>query len=228
MFTGLHIYAEFTAAGFELYLQPMSRYKNIVFDLGGVILNLDLQRTSDAFRNLGFADFDSVYGQLKQSDVFDRFDKGHLSENDFRNALAAHLPETVTASEIDSAWNAMLLDLPAARIRFLESIKNTHRIFLLSNTNEIHVRAFEAYLEQAFGFSNFEHIFEKVYYSCRIGLRKPDREIFDFVLAENNLHPGETLFIDDSPQHVEGARLTGITGYWLRDGKTITENDVYQ
>jgi putative hydrolase of the HAD superfamily len=206
----------------------MNRYRNIVFDLGGVILNLDLQRTSDAFRKLGFADFDNVYGQLKQSDVFDRFDKGHISENDFRRALAEHLPETVTAAEIDSAWNAMLLDLPAERIRFLETINKTHRIFLLSNTNEIHVRAFEAYLQQAFGFSNFNHIFEKAYYSCRIGLRKPDREIFDFVLAENNLQPAETLFIDDSPQHVEGARKAGITGFWIRDGKSITENDIYQ
>lgn len=206
----------------------MSRYRNIVFDLGGVILNLDMQRTSDAFRQLGFADFDRVYGQLKQSDLFDRFDKGHISENDFRRALAAGLPETVTAAQIDAAWNAMLLDLPEERIRFLENIKKTHRIFLLSNTNEIHVRAFEAYLQQAFGFSNFDHIFEKAYYSCRIGMRKPDREIFDFVLAENNLEPAETLFIDDSPQHVEGAQKAGITGRWLRNGMRITENDIYQ
>lgn len=206
----------------------MSRYRNIIFDLGGVILNLDMQRTSDAFRQLGFADFDRVYGQLKQSDLFDRFDKGHISENDFRRALAAGLPETVTAAQIDAAWNAMLLDLPEERIRFLENIKKTHRIFLLSNTNEIHVRAFEAYLQQAFGFNNFDHIFEKAYYSCRIGMRKPDREIFDFVLAENNLEPAETLFIDDSPQHIEGAQKAGITGRWLRNGMRITENDIYQ
>lgn len=206
----------------------MSRFKNIVFDLGGVILNLDLQRTSDAFRQLGFENFDNVYGQLRQSDVFDRFDKGHISENEFRNALAAHLPEHVTHRDIDNAWNAMLLDLPEERIRFLETIKNSHRIFLLSNTNEIHVRAFSAYLERTFGFGDFNHLFEKAYYSCRIGMRKPDREIFDFVLAENNLLPDETLFIDDSPQHVEGARMAGINGCWLQSGRSITENDLYQ
>ena len=206
----------------------MTRYKNIIYDLGGVILNLDLQRTANAFRNLGFENFDDVYGQLKQSAIFDRFDKGLITENDFRNALAVHLPAGTLHTEIDNAWNAMLLDLPEERIRFLEEIKNTHRIFLLSNTNEIHVKAFSTYLKQTFGFSDFNHIFQTVYYSCRIGMRKPDREVFDWVLSQNQLKASETLFIDDSPQHVEGALQAGIGGLWLRNGISITDPDIYQ
>ena len=96
-----------------------------------------------------------------------------------------------------------------------------YRLFLLSNTNEIHIKAFSAYLKKAYGFSDFSDYFENWYYSCRIGKRKPDQEIFEFVLSENGLIPSETLFIDDSPQHIEGAKKTGIHAYRLSPGEEI-------
>ena len=109
----------------------------------------------------------------------------------------------------------MLLDLPPARLDLLKKMKNTHRTFLLSNTNEIHIQCFSKSLQQQIGVSDLSDYFEKVYLSYEINLRKPDVEIFKYVLDNNRLNPAETLFIDDSPQHIEGAKKLGIHTYWL-------------
>ncbi|HET6992090.1 MAG TPA: HAD family phosphatase [Bacteroidia bacterium] len=195
--------------------------RNIIFDLGGVLLNLGMEKTSRAFRDLGMKDFDAHFTQAKQSGVFDAFDCGKISPAEFRSSLKKHLPETVTDGQIDFAWNAMLLDLPPERLELLQSLGKKYRLFLLSNTNEIHVAAFSAYLENTFGKSDFSDYFEKWYYSCRIGMRKPNAEIFDFVLRENKLEANETLFIDDSPQHLTGANLCGINSLLLNPGENI-------
>lgn len=194
--------------------------RNIIFDLGGVLLNLDMKKTRDAFIELGMPDFDEHFTQAKQSGMFDLFDCGKISPGEFRAELKKYLPEA-SDEKIDRAWNAMLQDLPPERLELLKLLSQKYRLFLLSNTNEIHVAAFSAYLERTFGFSDFADYFEQWYYSCRIGKRKPGAEIFEFVLAENKLLPEETLFIDDSPQHVEGAIRTGIKGILLEQGKTI-------
>ena len=110
----------------------------------------------------------------------------------------------------------MLLAIPEERLTFIKALAKKYRLFLLSNTNEIHVTAFSAYMQNTFGFSDFSGHFEKAYYSCRIGKRKPDAEAFLHVLEENNLRAEETLFIDDSKQHVEGAAKDGIHARWLR------------
>lgn len=195
--------------------------RNIIFDLGGVIINLDLEATARAFRALGMTDFDFHYSQAKQSGLFDDFDCGRIAPQEFRNGLKKHLPEGTSDNAIDSAWNAMLLDVPEERLNVLNSLKGKYRLFLLSNTNEIHVSAFSAALEKTYGFADFSSYFENWYYSCRIGKRKPDADAFLHVLEENQLLPEETVFIDDSRQHVEGAIRTGIRGEWLRSGEEI-------
>lgn len=197
--------------------------QNIIFDLGGVLLNLDMEKTRSAFLNLGMRNFDALYSQSKQSGLFDLFDCGKISEQEFRFALKKQLPEQVRDEEIDFAWNAMLLDLPAERLDLLSSLGKKYRLFLLSNTNEIHVSAFSKYLNSTFGIIDFSPYFENWYYSCRIGKRKPNADAFEQVLQENNLHPSETLFIDDSIQHVEGANKIGIKGIFLAPGKTILD-----
>jgi epoxide hydrolase-like predicted phosphatase len=197
--------------------------KNIIFDLGGVLLNLDPEKTSKAFCDLGMQDFDRHYSQAKQSGAFDDFDCGRISPDEFRSVLKKQLPETVTDEQVDEAWNAMLLDLPVERLELLEKLGKKYRLFLLSNTNEIHVSSFSTYLEKTFGKKDFSDYFEQWYYSCRIGMRKPDAEIFEFVLRENKLNAEETIFIDDSSQHVEGAKKAGIRGILLEKGKTILE-----
>lgn len=199
--------------------------RNIIFDLGGVLINLDMEATAKAFRALGMTDFDAHYSQAKQSGLFDAFDKGQITPQEFREGMKPFLPAGTTDAQIDAAWNAMLLDLPGERLALLRELRKKYRLFLLSNTNEIHVTAFSASLQQAHeGFTDFSDYFDRWYYSCRIGKRKPDAEAFLHVLEENDLLAEETLFIDDSKQHVEGALQTGIRAALLdvHGGEEIT------
>lgn len=200
----------------------MGEIKNIVFDLGGVIINLDIPRTISEFNKLSTKPFESIYTQLQQSPIFDLFDKGQISESDFFLQLKDHLKEGVTDTQMKEAWNAMLLDFPIHRLQLLSALKSNYRVFLLSNTNETHIAQLESDLYKKHGYRNLEPFFEKVYYSCRIGMRKPDSEIFEFVLNQNNLNAHETIFIDDSPQHVAGAIKTGIQSYLLPRDKDVS------
>jgi putative hydrolase of the HAD superfamily len=201
----------------------VSEIKNIIFDLGGVIINLDIPRTISEFNKLSLKPFESIYTQLQQSPIFDLFDKGQISESDFFLQLKDHLKEGVTEEQMINAWNAMLLDFPIHRLQLLSALKSNYRIFLLSNTNETHIAQLESDLYKEHGYVNLEPFFEKVYYSCRIGMRKPDSEIFEFVLNQNNLKAAETVFVDDSPQHIAGAIKTGIQSYLLSKDKDVSD-----
>lgn len=199
------------------------KIKNIIFDLGVVILDVDYNLAADAFKKLGIPHFDELYSKKKQGSFFDDFETGHLSNEAFREEIRKHIPHSVTDSQIDEAWNAMLLTVPETTFELLESIGKQKRIFLLSNTNRIHIDAFSKIIDQQYGFQKFENLFEKTYYSCNIGMRKPNAEIFDFVVRENNLLVSETLFIDDSPQHVEGARNYGLTALHLQNNSKVED-----
>jgi putative hydrolase of the HAD superfamily len=199
-------------------LQPI---RNIIFDLGGVLINIDYQRTAKAFRKLGLNNFEEIYSQAKQEKLFDMLETGHLHEDHFREELMRNLPSGINHSDVDNAWNAMLLDFPLSRLEFIYKLRNNYRIFLLSNTNIIHVNAFLMLADEQVGKTRFENAFEKIYYSCDIGLRKPDPSIFELVLQENNLRASETLFVDDSPQHIDGAKLSGIQAELLLPGESI-------
>ena len=201
----------------------MSEIKNIIFDLGGVIINLDPNKTISEFNKLSKTPFEAIYTQLQQNIIFDLFDKGHISENDFFNELVTATQTTATTQEIKQAWNAMLLDFPAHRLELLKKLKPRYRLILLSNTNETHITEFENTLFKTHHLKNLESFFEKVYYSCRMGMRKPDTTIFERVLLENQLNANETIFIDDSPQHIEGALKVGIKAYFLHKEKEVEE-----
>lgn len=193
----------------------MQKFEAIIFDLGGVIIDLSYQRTAAAFVELGLKNFDDIYSKAKQSNLFDDFEKGIMSEVGFRSELKRHLPQNTTVTQIDHAWNAMLLDIPVQRVEFIKQVGAKYRIFLLSNTNRIHVKAFTKMADEILGANNFLSIFEKSYLSCEMGMRKPDAEIFEKVLSDNNLDRSKTLFIDDSIQHVEGALKIGLKGELL-------------
>lgn len=197
--------------------------KNIIFDLGGVIINIDYHLTIDAFKKIGFDDFDSVFSQAQQLGVFDLLDKGLVSHEDFRSYIRNISGKPLTNNQIDGAWNAMLLDFPIKRLKLLESIKQQYRTFLLSNTNQIHCDVYTKDLQNTYGVKDLSHFFEKVYLSHEIHMRKPDSEAFMLILNENNLKPEETLFIDDTEQHIEGAKKVGIITHYLRlkDGEAI-------
>lgn len=197
----------------------MSKINTIIFDLGGVIINLDTAATIAEFNKLSNKPFENIYTQLQQTPLFDLFDKGLIGEPEFFNGLKVAMEAEPGDDLMLQAWNAMLLDFPLHRLELLKALKSKYRLFLLSNTNETHVREFEASLLKSQGYQNLEPFFEKVYYSCRMGMRKPDREIFDYVLKENQLVPEETLFIDDTLHHIEGALKTGIQAHLLPKGK---------
>jgi glucose-1-phosphatase len=189
--------------------------KNIIFDLGGVLLNLDYNETIKSFKDLGMKNFEEFFTQVKQTDLFDRMDMGKATPEEFRDELRRISGFDMSDAMIDKAWNAMLLDFPQHKLPMLEQIRNNYRIFLLSNTNAIHYPAYSRYLQDAHGYENLGKIFEKEYISYEIGLRKPDPEIYYYVMAQNNLLPHETLFFDDTPGHVEGARKAGLHAYWI-------------
>jgi len=197
--------------------------KNLLLDLGVVIFDVDYNRTSSSFKELGLSNFDDIYSKIKQDNFFDRFETGEMPEAEFRQTVRSHIPHEVTDEQIDNAWNAMLIGISQSTLELLEDLGKKKRIFLLSNTNIIHIKAFSKIIEKQYGFKKFENLFEKTYYSCNIGLRKPDVRIFDYVVKENQLNIPETLFIDDSPQHVEGARKYGLAALHLHTGTNLHE-----
>ena len=195
----------------------------IVFDLGGVILNIDYDLTARAFDKLGFNTFGKSYSQIGQNPLFDAFEKGQITATDFRIQLQELGQFKASDQAIDDAWNAMLLDLPGERLELLLELGNRYALCLLSNTNIIHITEISNYLTRRFGMNDLSSVFQKEYLSFEMGMRKPDTEIFERVLEENKLNPAKTLFIDDSIQHIEGAKKCGLQTHLLQKNETILD-----
>lgn len=205
----------------------LGRVDNIIFDLGGVIVNIDYMKTQQHFEDLGLTSFGEVYSQAAQSGLFDLYEKGLMDSDTFRSRLRQLAPEfKVSDKDLDAAWNAMILDLPSARLEVLYSLKSKVRTFLLSNTNEIHIDCFHNQLKVEHGKDNLSDYFEKVYYSYEVQLRKPDKEIFQHVINKNSLAVKRTLFIDDTIRHIESARSLGLE--CLHIGSDITLDTLYE
>jgi len=197
--------------------------KNIIFDLGGVILHIDYLLTEKAFIDLGCKNFGAIYSQASQTTLFDDFETGRIDETAFFYKLKNLGGLDVSYKEIRDAWNAMLIELPEANYRLLQKLKYKYKLFLLSNTNQTHIKAFTKLVEKVCPIEEFEGLFEKVYYSSRMGLKKPSTSPFLKILLENQLSADETLFIDDSVQHVKGASKTGIQAHLLPKGKSVEQ-----
>lgn len=189
-------------------------------------MNIDYQLTEQAFTNLGIKDFGALYSQLKQTTLFDDLETGNISGQEFVKALQQKTEIPLSEQQIRDAWNAMLLDFPLRRLQILQQLRLYHDLVLLSNTNEIHEAAFTTSLKDTHGVL-LPAFFDKVYYSHKIGMRKPSPEVFRHILDENGFEPIHTLFIDDSPQHIEGAKTLGIQTIYLEKGMTI-EKDVFK
>ncbi len=201
--------------------------KHIIFDLGGVLLNIDYNLTEKAFIDAGIKNFPELYGQLQQSDLFDKWEMGLMGRDEFISTLQKISDTPLTEEQILHAWNAMLLDFPVRRLQILQQLRLYYDLFLLSNTNEIHEESFNNILMRAHGFPNIGVFFDKVYLSHRVGMRKPNADIFQRILDDNDLKPEQTLFIDDSPQHIVTAKQLGIQTIFLEKGMTI-EKDVFK
>lgn len=201
----------------------MQGIKHIIFDLGGVILNIDYNRTARAFEALGVEDFGKHYSQIHASSLFEDLETGRVTEAEFVHKLQSVLPEGVTESQIIDAWNAMLLDYPVARLQLLQQLRNHYDLFLLSNTNAIHLAAFNKILEKERGIPSLAAFFDKSYYSHLMGCRKPEPEAWQMVLDQNGLKPEQTLFIDDTLANVEAAKALGIRTIHLQAPATILD-----
>jgi HAD superfamily hydrolase (TIGR01509 family) len=206
-----------------LCIMDTTGIKHLIFDLGGVILNLDYQKTTQAFEALGLVDFPLMYSQASQNGLFDDYEKGLRSTPNFINALLDYLPTGTTANQVVAAWNAMILDFPPENLALLQRLKADYRLFLLSNTNDIHIQAVNRALQKVSAEKSLHPYFEKVYFSCEVHLRKPDAAIFELVCHENGLEMSETLFIDDSEQHIIGARALGLHTHFLTKATRITD-----
>lgn len=200
--------------------------KNIIFDLGGVVLNINYQLTPEAFKKIGLNNFEKLYSQSTQTNLFNDFEKGLISENKFREGIRILTGMIFCDIEFDKAWNAMLLDLPYERIELLKLANKNYRTFLLSNTNIIHYKEYTQSLKKHHNIDTLGELFEKEYYSHEIHLRKPDLECFEYVLKDSNLTSSETLFIDDSPQHIEGAKNAGIHTFFMDRNKNLELTDI--
>lgn len=188
--------------------------KHLILDLGGVLYDLDYKKTQTAFLDLGLGE---VFSKKTQTELFDALEEGKISANEFLSLLSSSstLDKKPSQQQLVTAWNAMLLGIPEHQLELLNDLKSKYDLFLFSNTNEIHIEAVWEHVKTKYGKPNLDEYFLKVYLSNELGIRKPKPEGFKHIVSENNLNPKKTLFIDDSPQHVEGAKQAGINSLWL-------------
>lgn len=201
--------------------------KHIIFDLGNVLLNIDPLLTDKALRELNIPDFDKVYSNLNEKNIFHDLETNTISPRQFIDSIREASGLALEDFQIIDAWNALLLDFPLRRLQILQQLQLHYDLVLLSNTNEIHEEYFNKLLHKAHGIPNIGVFFDKVYYSHRVGMRKPNPAIFQRVIDDCAFKPEHTLFIDDLEQNTLAAESLGIRTIWLKEGMTI-ENDIFR
>jgi len=184
----------------------------IIFDFGDIFINLDKQATVDGFKKLGLSEWDEDLNQLNI-----QFEIGQISQDKFLLGIQKHIPNA-SIDEILEAWNAILLDFPLYRLEFLQNIPKKYRLFLLSNTDSIHIETFEQENGVSF-YSDFYQCFEKVYFSYEIGMRKPNADVFNYLVKKHELSPKRTLFIDDKKENTDAALSFGFQVWNLQVGQ---------
>jgi glucose-1-phosphatase len=194
----------------------MQNIRNIIFDYGNVIFDIDFEKTQHSFTEIGIRNVELFFAHTGHNPIFNEFEKGNISSAEFRDGIRriTDRPD-LTDVQIDSAWNSLLIGIPPVNHDILLKAKDKYRTFLLSNINEIHLDYINKYLKLEYNVESNDIFFEKVYYSHLIRLRKPDREIFEFVCSDSDLLPEETLYIDDSPQHLKTASEMGFNTYLM-------------
>lgn len=197
-------------------------YKNIIFDLGGVILNIDISKTQEAYRLLGVKNIEEVFRMGHVGSFFKQYETGEIDDDQFIKLIKEKAGSNPASDMVVDAWNALLLDFPPERIHFLKAIKSKYKLFLLSNTSALHHTRFQEIFSQQFG-GSLDDLFDKAYYSHVIKLHKPDKASYQLILDENFLTGGDTLFIDDSLANVAGAERAGLKAIHLTSGKTILD-----
>jgi glucose-1-phosphatase len=188
----------------------MQNIKNIIFDLGNVILNIDYDAPVQAFKKLGIQNFETFFSKAAQTSLADDIETGKISDDDFIEILQKQCKPGTSTLQVIDAWNAIILNFPLKRLQLLQQLQLHYNMYLLSNTNSIHEECYNKLLFTSVGYNTMAVFFDKIYLSHRVGLRKPDTKAWQLILDENNLKPEETLFLDDSPQHIAAAKTLGI------------------
>jgi len=189
----------------------MQHIKNIIFDYGNVIFDIDFKIAQEAFIKLGITDIEAFFAHKGHHQLFDDLETAAITPAEFRTGIRkAANNSNLTDAQIDNAWNSLLIGTIQENHDLLLEVKKHYRTFLLSNNNEIHYNWIINYLKENFNINHYDDYFERAYFSQQMKLRKPNTNIFEQVIKENDLNPKETLFIDDSPQHIEGAKKAGM------------------
>lgn len=201
----------------------MQNINAIIFDFGGVIFDIDFLKLNIAFSKLGVQNFEAMYSQKKASPLFQSLEEGKISPEEFYLQFRKESNSNLTAEEIKTAWNSILVSFRKEALETLRKTRSKYKLYLLSNTNKIHLQAFNKIYNEQVGEGSLEDYFDKVYFSHEIGSRKPGKEPYEIVLRENDLIASETLFIDDSIQNIQPARQLGIQTILLKPGKGIED-----
>jgi HAD superfamily hydrolase (TIGR01509 family) len=201
----------------------MAELKNIIFDLGGVLLDIDYKKTEDAFIRLGYDNFHAMYSQFTADELFRKLETGKISNEEFYEVLVRAHAGSVTKEEINWAWNKMLLGWREKSLLFLEQVSSKYKIYLLSNTNAIHFEAFHRSLKQQTGRNAIDPLFIKAYWSHIINLRKPGAEVFEFLIKDAGFIPAETLLVDDSVNNIDAAAALGFKTKLLLPGEFVED-----
>jgi glucose-1-phosphatase len=202
----------------------------IIFDLGGVLLNIDLQKSINAFRELGFENVEEKISRIFSkntsdgaSGIFQLYETGEITSAQFRDGIREHAGRDLSDREIDTAWTAMILNIPPAKIRLLEQLGKTCKLYMLSNTNAIHIETLTANLNKGGGYNDLVSCFDRIYYSFELKMRKPDVAIYNYVIEDAGLNPRNTLFIDDSGPNIEGAQAAGLLTHFHHRNADLDE-----
>jgi epoxide hydrolase-like predicted phosphatase len=188
----------------------LQKIKTIIFDLGGVIINLYVEKTISAFSILSGLSEKEVEKAYLSADVFKEYEKGLISDAEFRQSLKDEFNLKASEKEIDQAWNAMLGDIPMGRIESVKNLIRNYKCIVLSNTNAIHERAFHTILSDSYSYQHLKELFHEVYFSHELNQRKPDHEIYENVLRRSETEPDEALFMDDGQANLDSACRLGI------------------
>ncbi len=191
--------------------------KNIIFDFGGVIINIDPKKTIQALKQLKLYNAEKLFTDVNTSNLLNKYELGAISDNEFLMHVKQYCSSETTNNEIIRAWNAMLLDIPQKRILLLKELKKDYKIYLLSNTNHLHYLSYAIDFEKATGGLKFNGFFNKAFFSFELKMRKPNFEIYKHVLDNQKLKPEETLFIDDNLENTETAKMLNLKSHWLKE-----------
>lgn len=192
------------------------RHEAILFDLGGILVDIDYLAPGKKFDELGIQGVSHIFFEGGENGIFYKYERGEVSTEAFFDALRPFGKPGITHEEMKEAWNSILVGFPAHRVAMLQELRKKYRLFLLSNINDLHLEAFRAMTHVHFPDLDFDGLFEKAYYSNLLGKRKPEEAAFRSVLENHQLDPKKLLYIDDSTQHIAAATQLGIDAKWLK------------